>query len=145
MANRNRQGVGGMVVLDLDPEDQLHHPRDLRLVGAPVATHGLLDMSGRVLSGCDAGDCARDEEGSAGLTDKECDAGVGADERLLERHRIGRVVGDERGHPVEDRLQSKILTLAGGCGPAPVHHGPEAPFALVDDAVPARCRPRVDS
>ena len=119
--------------------------RDLRLVGAPVAAHRLLDVGRRVLSGCDAGGCAGDEDGSAGLSDKECDAGVGADERLLERHRIRRVLGDERGHPVEDRLQAKILTLAGGCGPAPVHRGPEAPFALVDDAVPARCRPRVDS
>ena len=53
--------------------------------------------------------------------------------------------GDEPGHPVEDRLEAKILALAGAGGPAPVHSGPEAPFAFVDDAVSARCRSRVDA
>ena len=100
-------------VLDVDAEDELHHPLDLRLLRAAVAADGLLDVGGRVLSGRDAGGCAGDEHGPARLPDRERDAGVGADERLLQRHRIRGVLGDEPGHPVEDRLEAKILALPG--------------------------------
>jgi hypothetical protein len=98
-----------------------------------------------VLSGRDAAGRARDEDGSAGLPDRERDAGVGADVRLLQRHRIRSVFDDERSDPVEDRLQAQVLALRGARGPAPVHNGPEAPFAFVDDAVSASSRSRVDA
>ena len=127
------------------PEDELHHPLHLRLLGAPVAADRLLDVRGRVLSGRDAGAGARDEDGAARLPDRERDAGVGADVRLLQRHRIRRVLGDEAGDPVEDRLRAASPGAARRASPAPVGSGPEAPVVFVDDAVPASSRSWIDA
>ena len=106
MADGDGEGVGGVVVRDVDAEHQLDHPLDLRLVGTPESAHGLLHVRGRVLDGHDAGGRAGDEYRPARLPDRERDAGVCADVRLLQRHRSRRVLGDEPGHAVEDRLQA---------------------------------------
>ena len=97
-------GVGGAS----SAEDRLHHPLHLRLLGAAVAADRLLDAGRRVLGAGDAGVGGRDEHGAARLSDGERDAGVGADVRLLERHRIRRVLRDEAGHAVVDRLQTEL-------------------------------------
>src|SRR5207248_6322797 len=83
--------------------------------------------------------------GAARLSDGECGAGVGADERLLERDRIRRVLGDEPRDAFEDRLQPKLRALAGRGRPPAVPRSPEAPAAFVDDPVPARSRSWVDA
>ena len=83
----------------------------------------------------------RDEHGAARLSDGERGAGVDADERLLEGDRIGRVLHDERRHPLENRLQTQLQALGGGCRPRAVADGPEAPAAFVDDPVPASAVP----
>src|SRR4029077_3305418 len=77
--------------------------------------------------------------------DGERDAGVGADERFLESHRIRRVLRDETGHSRVDRLQTESNVLAGRRRPAAVGDALEAPSAFLDDPVPARSRPRVDA
>src|SRR5947208_13821696 len=79
------------------------------------------------------------------LPHEERGAGVGADERLLERDGIGPMLRDEPGDSVEDRLQSQLRPFSGGGLPPPVVDGLEAPVAFVDDAVPARSRPRIDA
>src|SRR5213075_2524684 len=79
------------------------------------------------------------------LPDGECDAGVGAYVRLLERHRIRRVLGNERRHGVVDRLQTEDGVLPGGGRPAAVRHLPEAASAFLDDSVPASSSPRIDT
>jgi len=145
MADRDRERVGGVLVRDLGAEDELYHPLHLRLLGASVPAHHLLHVRRRVLSCCDAGDGAGDEDGTPGLPDRERDAGVCADERLLQGDCIRPVLGDEPCDPVEDRLEAEILALAGARDPAPVCSGPEAPVAFLDDAVPARCRPWIDA
>ena len=126
-------------------EDRLHHPLHLRLLGAAVAAHRLLDARGRVLGALDAGERASDEHGAARLPDGERDAGVCADERLLECDRIRRVLGDESRHALEDRLQTKLQPLAGRRRPPAVADGPEAAAAFLDDPVPAIRRPRIDA
>ena len=145
MADGDRERIGGVLVRHVDPEDEPDHPLNLCLFGAPVAAHCLLHVSGRVLSGRDAGAGAGDENGSSRLPDRERDAGVGADVRLLQCHRIRGVLGHECGDSLEDRLEAQIQALTGAGGPAPVDSGPEAPFALLDDAVSARCRSGVDA
>src|SRR4029078_10343402 len=99
----------------------------------------------RVFSGRDAGVGAGDEDGTARLSDRERDAGVGADVGLLQRHRIRRVIGDEAGHPVEEGLEPQVLALPCGRPPAPVCSGPEAPVFFLDDAVPASSRSWIDA
>ena len=147
VADRDRERVGGVVRRrELgEPEDHLHHPLHLRLVGAAVAADRLLDAGGRVLAAVDSRVGGRDEHGAARLPDGERDAGVGADVRLLERHRIRRVLGDERRHALVDRLQTEDGVLAGGGRPAAVRHLPEAASAFLDDSVPASSSPRVDT
>src|SRR5215217_9220470 len=56
---------------DLHPQDRLHHPLHLRFLGAPVAADGLLDVRRRVLHAPDPGARGRDENGAAGLPDRE--------------------------------------------------------------------------
>ena len=128
-----------------EPEDHLHHPLHLRLLGAAVAADGLLDAGRRVLAAGDSRVGGRDEHGAACLSDGERDAGVGADVRLLECHRIRRVLGDERRHCVVDRLQTEDRVLPGGRRPAAVRHLPEAASAFLDDSVPASSSPRIDA
>src|SRR5207302_4683321 len=82
---------------------------------------------------------------AACLSDGERDAGVGADVRLLEGHRIRRVLGDERRHRVVDRLQTEDGLLSGGRRPATVRHLPEAASAFLDDSVPASSYPRINA
>jgi hypothetical protein len=129
----------------LERQDGLHHLLHLLLLGAAVAADGLLHARGRILSALDAGVRGRDHDGSARLSDGERDAGVGADEGLLERDGIRTVLLDERRDPVEDRLQAQLWALRRGGSPPPVVDGPEAPVSFVDDAEPARSRPWVDA
>jgi len=137
--------IRSVLVRDVEAEDELHHPLHLGLLGATVPADRLLDMRGCVLSGRDAGVGAGDEDGTARLSDRERDAGVCADVRLLQRDCIRRVSRDEAGDPVVDRLEPQVLALAGSRDPAPVGSGPEAPVAFVDDAVSASSRSWIDA
>ena len=89
-------------------EDRLHHLPHLLLVGAAVAADRLLDPRGRVLSARDAGGRRGDEHGSPCLPDGECDAGVCADERLLQGDGIRRVFRDQLLDAREDREQTSL-------------------------------------
>ena len=139
--------VGGVVRAWqlVQPEDRLHHPLHLALVGAAVAAHRLLDRGGCVFSAGDAGGRRGDEHDSPGLTDGECDAGVGADVRLLQGDGIRRVLRDQLLDAREDREQPLLQALGARRSPPPVARGPEAPSAFVDDSVPACSRPWVDA
>ena len=86
---------------------------DLPLVGPAVAADRLLDPRRRVLGALDSGRRGRDERGAARLPDEERDAGVGTDERLLQRDGIRPVRRDEAGDPVEDRPQPELGPLPG--------------------------------
>ena len=133
-------GVGS-----LEREDRLHHPLHLRLLGAAVAADRLLHAGRRVLGALDAGRRGGDEHGAARLPDGERGAGVGADEGLLQRDGIRRVLRNELRHPVEDRLQAELRALPRGRPPPPVVECPEAAAAFVDDPVPACSRPWIDA
>src|SRR5215467_757550 len=126
-------------------EDHLHHPLHLRLFGAAVAADRLLHAGGRVFATDHSRVGGRDEHDAACLPDGECDAGVCADERLLECHRIRRVLGNECRHRVVDRFQTEDRVLSGGRRPAAVRHLPEAASAFLDDSVPASSSPRIDA
>ena len=76
-----------------------HHPPHLSLLGAAVAAHGLLHPRRRVLGALDPCGRGRDERGAARLPDEERDAGVGTDERLLERDGVRPVLRNERCTP----------------------------------------------
>src|SRR5688500_16046455 len=129
----------------LQPQDRLHHPLHLRLLGAPVAADGLLDVRGCVLNGFDAGELAGDEDGAPSLPDRECGAGVGADEGLLERDGIGPVVLDEVPHLVVDPPEADLGPLTrSGLPPAEVERR-EAVSSSLDDGVPACSRSRIDA
>ena len=124
----------------VEAENRPHHPPHLLLVGPAVAADRLLDAGRCVFGAADADGRCGDEDGSPGLSDGERDAGVGADERLLQRDRIRRVLGDQRADAVEDRQQALLDWLPRRGSPPPVAAGPEAPVASVDDPVPA-CAP----
>src|SRR5205823_2175488 len=109
------------------------------------AAHRLLDERRRVLGAVNARERAGDEHGAPRLPDGERDAGVGADVRLLEHDRIGRVLLDERRHPLEDRLEAGLRTLPRGRLPPAVLDRPEAAGAFVDDPVAASSRTWVDA
>ena len=148
MADRDRERVGGVVGVGISSSARIAFTIrcHLLLVGAAVAADRLLDPRRRVLSAGDAGGRRGDEHGSPRLPDGECDAGVCADVRLLQRDGIRRVLRDQR-----LRRPSKIVSSRasgrsrGGRSPPPVARGPEAPVAFVDDPVPACSRPWVDA
>src|SRR5439155_2311148 len=121
------------------------HALHLRLLGTAVAADRLLDAGRRVLATINSRVGGCDEHDAACLADGECDAGVGADVRLLERHRIRRVLGNERRDGVVDRLQTDDRVLAGRRRPAAVSDLPEAASAFLDDSVPASSSPRIDA
>src|SRR2546421_4481311 len=147
MADRDRKRVGGVRRrrLGLKAEDDLYHLLDLLLLRAAVTADHLLHTGRRIFGAVDPGVSGRDHDGPARLTDGECGAGVGADERLFERDGIGLMKRDELDHGVEDRLQTKLGAFGRGRFPPPVVDGPEAPVFFVDDAVPARSRPWIDA
>ena len=147
MADRDGKRVGGVVRcrIAVEAENRAHHPLDLCLLSASVAAHRLLDARRRVLRAPHLAEGARDEHRAARLPDGECDAGVGADERLLEHDRVGSVPVDELGDVLEDRPQAKLRELVRPRLPPPVVERPQAPFSLVDDAVAARCCSRVNA
>ena len=147
MADRDGKRVGGVrrCRLVLEPEDHLHHPLHLLLLGAAVAADHLLHAGRRILSAPDPGVGGRDHDDPARLPDGECGAGVDADERLLDCDGIGLMKRDELDDGVEDRLQTQLGAFGRGRFPPPVVDGPEAPVFFVDDAVPARSRPWIDA
>ena len=149
MADRDRERVGGVrvdgpVVLG-QRQDRLHHARDLRLLGAPVAADRLLHAARRVLSALDAGERRGDEHCAARLPDRERGAGVGADERFLQGDGIRLEVRHQPLHALEDRLQAKFRALSGRRLPPPVGQCPKAAVSFVDDGVSARGCTRIDA
>src|SRR5207247_2147957 len=124
---------------------RLHHPLHLRLVGAAVAAHRLLDTRRGVFDALDAGARRGDEDGSTRLPDEERDAGVGADVRLFQRDGIRRLPRDQLLDTVEDRAQPHLRPGPRRGVPPPVARGPEAPAVFVDESEPARCRPWIDA
>src|SRR5207342_1777965 len=86
-----------------------------------------------------------DEHGAPGLADGERGTGVDADERLLEHDGPRLVLLQQLDDAVEDRLQAQLRTAPGGRLPPAVVDRPEAPAFLVDDAVTACCRTRIDA
>ena len=97
VADRDRERVGGVARVRqlVEAEDRLHHPLHLLLVGVAVAAHRLLDAGRRVLDALNAGGRRGDEHGAPRLPDGERDAGVGADERLLQGDGIRGVLRDQ--------------------------------------------------
>ena len=131
--------------LGLEREQHANHPSDLALVRPAVTTHRLLDARRRVLGACDPLRCGRDEHGAACLPDEERDAGVGPDERLLQRDGVRLVLPYEVADPVEDRPEPVLRALSCAGRPASVGEGCDTPLAFVDDPVPARSRPWIDA
>ncbi len=147
MTDRDGERVGGMRGggLRIELEEQRDHALHLVLVGAPVTAHALLDTRRRVLGAIDAGGCGGDHCGASRLTDEERDAGVGADERLLERDGVRRMRRYELQHAVEDRPQPQLRALPRPGLPTPVTERADPPAAFEDDPVAARSRPWVDA
>ena len=147
MADRDRERIRSVVRGGhrLEAEDRLDHLPHLGLVRAPVAADGLLDGCRSVFGALDAGERRGDEDCPPRLPDGERDAGVCADERLLQSDGIRRVFRDQLLDAREDREQTNRRLLPRARLPPPVARGPEAPAAFVDDSVPARRRPWVDS
>ena len=104
--------VGGRR-LGVEREDHPNHAPDLALVRSAVAADRLLDPRRGVLRALDSGRRGRDERGAARLSDEQRDAGVGTDERLLQRDGIRLVGRDEAGDPVEDCPQPDLGPLPG--------------------------------
>ena len=113
MADRDGERVRRVrrLRLGLEREQHPHHPRHLALVGAAVAADHLLDARRGVLGARDPGRRGRDERGAARLPDEERDAGVGTDERLLQRDGVRPVLADERGDSVEDHPEPTLWAL----------------------------------
>src|SRR5439155_13780529 len=127
------------------PEDGHHHALHLRLLGPAVAAHRLLHPRGRVLSALEAEGRGSEENDAARLADGERGTGVDADEGLLEHDGVRAEVLDQFGDAVEDRLEPQLGTALRWCFPPAVVDRLEAASAFVDDAVPARCRTRIDA
>ena len=148
MADRDRQRVGGVVRTSAAPRgggSSSTMRLTWRLVGAAVAADGLLHGRRRVLGAFELRRGARHQERPARLADEERRARIRADERLLERHRIRVVLGDQLDDVVVDRLQPQCRRLArGGLPPAEVERR-QTPALGVDDRVSARCGARIDA
>ena len=113
VADRDRKCVGGVMRRRqlVEREDRLHHPLHLLLVGATVAAHRLLDAARGVLDAVEPRGRRGDEHGAPRLPDGECDAGVGADVRLLQGDGIRAVLGDQLRDALENREQPEIDAL----------------------------------
>ena len=100
MADRHRERVGGVVGPRLggEPEQRLHHPRDLLLPGAPAAAHRALDLLRRVAGARHAALAGGEHHHPARLPDRERAAGVLAEVQLLERDRVRLVLAQQRLH-----------------------------------------------
>ena len=146
MADRDGERVGGVMRrrLDVEREYRPHHALHLRLVGAAVAAHRLLDRRGRVLDARHLVIRARDERGSARLAHRQRRPGIETDVRLLERDHLGRVAGNQLRNLVVDALEPHLGLLAGRGRPPPVVDADHAAALPSDDAEAARSRAGVD-
>ena len=109
MANRDRERVRGVVRLRhlRQAEDRLDHPLHLLLLGMTVAGHGALHPRRRIFGALDIGARARDEHGPPRLSDGERDAGIDADERLLQGDGIWPVPSRSAPPPRRRSLMSR--------------------------------------
>ena len=147
MADRDREGIGGVIRgrVGLHREDGTDHPLHLGLLRAAVAADRLLHPGGWILSALDADHRGGDEHHPARLTDRECGAGICADEGLFQRDGVRLVRRNELLHPLEDRLEAELRALPRGCLPPPVVDCPDTASAFLDDPVPACSRPWIDA
>ena len=147
VADRDGERVGGVVRRRqrLQPEDRLHHPLHLRLLGAAVAAHRLLDARGRVLGALDAGSAA-----ATSTAPRACPT-ESAMRASTPTNDSSRATASGACSTMSAATPSKIVfsrsssRSPAGVDHAPVADGPEAPAAFVDDPVPASSRPRIDA
>ena len=92
-ADRDREGIGGIVGSWqlLHVEHQLHHPLDLALVGAAVASDGHLDLVRPIFEHGDAALGGREQDDAARLADGERSHDVAIEEEPLDAQE-GRIV-----------------------------------------------------
>ena len=147
VADRDRERVGGVVGPGLcgEPEQRLHHPRDLLLAGAAVAADGALDLLGRVARARNAALPGGEHRHAARLADRERGAHVLAEVELLERHRVGLVLAQQRVHrPWMSASRRSVGVCADVLDDAPVERH-ETPGRAGDDAVAGRREPGIDA
>jgi hypothetical protein len=120
VADRHRQGVGGVVGLRRlrERQQRADHPLHLLLLRAARAAHGLLDRLGGVGEARHPREARREEHRAAGLADCERGAHVLAEEEVLDRHGRGPVLADQVAHA---RVDAGEPPLQGLGGPGPDH------------------------
>ena len=104
MGQRDRDAVGGIGRRRRCPEPQQlrHHVAHLRLECRPPSHDRLLDLRRRVLGDRNAGLLRREEDDAAGVAQHDRGAHVLAVKGAFDRHGVGSVAGEERGHAVMD-------------------------------------------
>ncbi len=123
MAQRDRQGVGGVVGQRrrvVHRQRAAHHKLHLRLVGAPVTGHGEFHMRGRVFKKLEMVGGRGQQRHRAGLSQPEGALDVGGDKAPLQAHRVGRILIDKFVQALVNRQQ---LVAVNGVGIGPDHTG----------------------
>ena len=148
MAQRQRRGVGriGRLRQRGQTEPHLHHLLHLLLVGPAPAGDGIFHLVRRVLHHLASGDRRLGERQPARLADAHRRAHVDLEEHLLDRHRVGRELGDQRlelepqrGEPLRQRIGRRRADH-------PERDRPDgAGAAAVDDGVAAAREAGVDA
>jgi hypothetical protein len=147
VADRDRERIGGMRRrrCRLQPQDRLRHLLHLRLLRPTITADGLLDRRRRILDTRDAGCRAGDQDRATHLPNRERHPWVTANERLLNRDRVRPILADQRRLREIQLAEPYLDPLIRHGVPAAKLVGFNLPPADVDDAVPARGKPRVDT
>ena len=128
------------------PEQRLHHPRDLLLGRAAVAADRALDLLGRVAEARHAALAGGQHHDPARLADRERGAHVLAEVQLLERHRVGLVLLQQLLHGRVDVGQPALLRRSSAAvSITPPSSASRRPPRRSDDAVAGARQAGVDA
>ena len=148
MAQCQRGGIGGIGGFGHRGQAQpsLHHLLHLFLPGATPTGHGTLHLIGRVLLDPAAGGSRLGQRQPTGLPHAHGGTYVGLEEHLLDRHRIGAILGDQR-HQFHLQFGQPVRQCGARRG-ADNTHGQRSDGTAtsgLDDRVAAASEPWVDA
>jgi hypothetical protein len=118
----------------LEAQHDLHHPRDLVLLGAARAADGVLDLLGRVGDARQPALARSEHHHPPRLADRERALGVAAEEDVLHRDDGDVVLVEQLAHAAMDVRQPDLRRRLGARGDDAAVQGEQLLAAALDDA-----------
>src|SRR5688572_17891209 len=145
MRDRDRERIGRVGARQaLEPDQRLHHARDLILGCGSRSGHRLLDQRGRIARDAQAGEPDHGQRHAARLRQRECAAWILMDEHILHRDHARRELADHLAQPARDLAEPHLHRLVLGRGQHAALDVAQLAAGLVDHAIAAHATAGVE-